>query len=158
MRWLRHGIAHVLCGIYQKVSRSKTSLTYVGDLLDVEDAHSFTVVSNNPFEAHNCIQLTGHIYCMVWLMFLEQEMDALNIEWYPIVEDFHDETIKRCRIMPGSTREQTIEKVSAAMIRACASANKALCLLGDEIPMAVEPDSGTNLAKFKIENYGKEKA
>ena len=77
-------------------------------------------------------------------------MDALGMEWYPIIWNFHDESLVRVRIT--GSKEATIAATEAAMQRAVESANALLCTQGNEIPMKVSPAHGTSLDQFKIED------
>ena len=97
-----------------------------------------------------CIQSTGAIFTHAWLYYLEQEMDALGIEWYPVIFNFHDESLLRCRYTQHG-KDETVRMAHEAMERALEHANALMCPVGDEIPMKISGDSGFNLTKFKIE-------
>lgn len=99
---------------------------------------------------NHCIQMLGHCMCMLWLMFVEQEMDASGREWYPVIWDFHDETSLRVKCA-GEDRQKVIDESIAALKRACDRLNAVVCLTGKEIPMKVDGASGTALTAFKIE-------
>jgi hypothetical protein len=86
----------------------------------------------------------------MWLYYVEQEMDALGYEWYPVFHDVHDETILRVRYT-GMPREDVIKQTQAALQRAVGRANEIMCPKGNEIPMKVSPASGTCLSHFKVE-------
>lgn len=97
------------------------------------------------------IQMTGHLFCMLWLMHLEQLMDAYGREWYPVIWDFHDESLIRVKAKRAE-HEQVGKDVMEIMKKACDLANKDVCIFGDEIPMAVSGAVGYNLTAFKMED------
>lgn len=96
------------------------------------------------------IQMTGHIFCMLWLMYLEQLMDEYGREWYPVIQDFHDESLLRVRCSKDE-QEQVGKEVMEIMKKAVALANKDVCLTGTEIPMSVSGAVGHRLTQFKLE-------
>lgn len=99
---------------------------------------------------NHCIQMLGHCMCMLWLMFVEQEMDALGFEWYPVIYDFHDETSLRVRY-EGHDKQAVIDASIGALKKACERLNAVMCTQGSEIPMKVDGAHGVALTAFKIE-------
>lgn len=87
------------------------------------------------------IQGAGHDCTVIYIWHLVQEITAREIECYPFIVDFHDETIFEVRV---EQKDRLIEAMHAAMERLNTQ-------LGGYIKLKGEPDVGETFAKFKVE-------
>jgi hypothetical protein len=104
--------------------------------------------------ANNNIQLTGHIFKMLWIKYMEILMDDLGIEWYPLILDFHDQITLRVNHKQLGL-ENTVAVVKTVFYKALEMANDVMELRNDDgsgiIRMKGTPSHGFNLSAFKIE-------
>lgn len=115
-------------------------LNQVFDIVNVGDKHRFTVMtSKGPALAHNC-QNTGHTVLMVLNKHMRDQIQAAGIKSHrPVIQDFHDETIRTCRI-------DEAEKMAEAMNRAVDRLNDEL---QPQIPFSGTAELGTSIWEFK---------
>lgn len=95
---------------------------------------------------HN-IQLTCHLFTMLWIMFTEQRMDASGLEYHSIVADFHDQQTMRVRYT-GRKLEDVVAQVREVYRLALDDVNK---LVGSAMAMQESSDWGFDMTKFKVE-------
>lgn len=90
---------------------------------------------------NRCIQSGGHDIMVMYIKRLYDRLRREGVEFYPIIADFHDETIIECG-------QADVDKVQQLMKEEWHNLNKEL---GGYILIRGEPEVGTNLAKFKCE-------
>ena len=86
-------------------------------------------------------QSTGHDLLVEWIHIYSRELDRRGIEWYPVIVDFHDESIVE-------VREEQAEEAAEVMQWAFDELNK---LTGSTIKLTGEGTIADNLAEIKVE-------
>ena len=89
------------------------------------------------------VQSTGHDILMMFLMYLEQRLDATGYEWKWFVNDWHDQTIIQTPALHA-------KRMLDCFVQALYDTNSALDGL---IPIKGEPQIVANLAQAKLEDY-----
>jgi len=91
----------------------------------------------------NC-QSTGHDCHVIFMRIVADLLDEREIEWYPVIPDWHDQMIIEIRPEDADVVNDLIERVAYDML------NEAI---GFDIPLAGEGQVVTNLAEVKVEDY-----
>jgi DNA polymerase I-like protein with 3'-5' exonuclease and polymerase domains len=89
------------------------------------------------------IQTSSHIVTQMSIYILDKVLKERKIAWAPFILDFHDE----CIFTVAKTDRE------AAMLAVTEVETRLQDLLKSPIKFKLSPDSGSNLAQFKIENY-----
>ena len=128
----------------QITSHLKEETVY--DILNAGPGHRFTILTDKgPRVVSNCVQSTGHDILMLWVAIYSEMLDNQDINWNPIVADFHDESIVECD-------EKDAEIVMKIM--GTDSLVRLNEILGGEIPLRLDGGIIEDLAEAKVPREG----
>lgn len=110
-------------------------LNGIGRPLGIHEDYTHDIVNRDT-------QSTGHDLLIIWLTIVIERLDAEGIEWYPIILDFHDETIIE-------VREEQATRAARLMDESFLVLNE---LMGNTIPLTGDGEVCNNLADIKVED------
>ena len=113
----------------------------VYDILNAGPKRRFTVWGDRQMVVSNC-QSTGHDLLVYWVDIYSEMLDAEGIEWYPIIADFHDESIIEVKAEHADRALEIVERESFDELNR---------RMGNIIPLQGDGLICDNLADIKIE-------